>query len=81
MGADMSWHEDRGVLVGLRKGDKLEIPVGDRLARANDKMQQLEQPAFVSQGRTYAPLKFLADGMHYMISMEKGNYVLRPVRN
>jgi hypothetical protein len=80
MGADMRWKMDRQVIEGLRKGNKVEIWVGNKEARANDKTRTMDEPPYEWHGRTYAPLKFLAETMGYMISMEHGAYVLQEVK-
>jgi hypothetical protein len=80
MGADMRWRMDRGVLECMRNGTKVEIEVGNRRARVNDLRKDMDEMSYIHQGRTYAPLKFLAESMGYMISMENGNIVLQPVK-
>ncbi len=80
MGVDMRWRSDRSVIEGLRKGSKLEIWVGNSQAELNDKRKDMEQAPYVWQGRTYAPLKFLADSFGYTISMDGGNITLQEVK-
>lgn len=80
MGVDFRWRMDRQVIEGLYKGTKIEIWVTSKEARVNDKRQVMDGAPFVWQGRTYAPLKFLAESLHFDISTENGNYVLRESR-
>jgi hypothetical protein len=80
MGADMRWRMDKGVLECMRNGTKVEIEVGNRRARVNDLRKDMDEASYIHQGRTYAPLKFLAEAMGYIISMENGNIVLQPVK-
>lgn len=76
-GADMRWRMDRAVLESLRKGNRIEMWVGSRQARLNDRRWDLDQAPFEEHGRIYAPLSFLAAGMRYTISLEHGDYILR----
>jgi hypothetical protein len=79
-GADMRWRMEKGVLEYLYKGTKVEIEVGNRRARVNDMRKDMDEASYVYQGRTYAPIKFLAESMGYMMSMEHGNVVLQPTK-
>lgn len=79
-GTDMRWRMDRQVIEGLRKGNKIEIWVGSRDARVNDKGRTMDEAPYVWRGRTYAPLKFLADSLGYMMSIEHGDFVLQEIK-
>jgi uncharacterized protein len=81
MGADMRWRMDKGVLECMRNGTKVEIEVGNRRARVNDLRKDMDEASYIHRGRTYVPLKFLAEAMGYIISMENGDIVLQPVKH
>ncbi len=80
MGVDMRWKMERNVIEGIKGGNKVEIWVGSKEARLNDNRRDLDEAPYESRGRTYVPLKFLADSFGYMISMEGGDYVLQKIK-
>lgn len=77
MNATMRWRSDKDVVEGMRGGHRAEIWTQSREARVDGKMKQMDELPFVYKGRTYAPLKFLAESLGYSLSREGGGYVLR----
>lgn len=77
MNATMRWRSDKDVVEGMRGGHRAEIWTQSREARVDGKMKQMDELPFVWKGRTYAPLKFLAESLGYSLSHEGNSYVLR----
>lgn len=76
MNVPIRYIQNRQVIEALRGGNKVELWIGSPRARVNDKMMDMEQALYVSQGRTYAPLKFVAEHLKYSISYENGTISL-----
>jgi hypothetical protein len=76
MDVPMRYIPDRQVIEALRAGNKVELWIGSSRARVNDNYVDLDEPSYVSKGRTFVPLKFVAEQLKYSISYEHGTYRL-----
>jgi len=77
IGATMRWDLEKQTITFWHKGTRADFVVGNRQAMVNGKRVDLDEAPFVASNRIYAPLKFIATSCGYVISLEKGWYVLR----
>jgi hypothetical protein len=60
MGITIDWIRERDLIVATKGTDKIEMVLNSRQARVNGQMVTTEVAAFIHQGRTMIPLRFLA---------------------
>lgn len=80
MGGTMRWDLNSRTVSVWREGKRFDVVLNSRAAVVNDKPVTMEEASLIYRNRIYVPLKFVADAAGYVISMESGYYVLRPVR-
>lgn len=73
---DVKMRRKNGEVEGQRGRHRIAVEVNNRQARNGDKLVVLDEAPFIWKGRTYAPLKSIAEAMGYSISHEKGNFIL-----
>ncbi len=63
LGADVDWNEDAQT-VTITKGDTVvKIIIGADYAYINGKKVKLDSPAFIANGRTYLPVRFVSEAL------------------
>jgi hypothetical protein len=63
LGAAVAWHPEKNT-VSFTKGDRLvELTIGEKTAYVNGVQHILEVPAFVENGRTVVPLRFISEAL------------------
>jgi hypothetical protein len=80
MGGTMRWDLSNRTVTVWKGGNRFNIVLNSRSATVNEKAVSMEEASLIYKNRIYVPLKFVADASGYLISMEDGWYVLRPVR-
>ena len=80
MGGTMRWDLATKTVSVWREGRRFDVVLNSRSATVNDKSIMMEEASLIHRNRIYVPLKFVADSAGYVISIEDGWYVLRPLR-
>lgn len=63
LGAEVAW-DQRTYTASVKKGEVVvQIRPGDKTARVRTQIVELDAPAFIRQGRTMIPLRFVAEAM------------------
>lgn len=63
LGGTVTWNADTQT-VSIVKGDmQIEIYIGQSFALVNGKPVELDAPAYIANGRTYLPLRFVAENL------------------
>lgn len=63
LGGTVTWNADTQT-VSIVKGDtQIEIYIGQSFALVNGSPVELDAPAYIANGRTYLPLRFVAENM------------------
>lgn len=73
MGYSVDWNGDLGVVIleSYYTGDRIEIAIGSPVAYKNgNESIELEVPAFIIAGRTYLPLRAVAEAMDADVDWE-----------
>ncbi len=60
MGAQATWHADKRAIVAMQGSKKIVLPA-DGDATVDGKTVNSDAPAFIENGRTLVPLRFLAE--------------------
>ncbi|MGB9867683.1 MAG: stalk domain-containing protein [Bacillota bacterium] len=63
LGARVDWIAESSTAVFELPGRRIELRIGSREARVNDSTVQLDVPPEIVKGRTFVPLRFVAEGM------------------
>ncbi|MDR5683886.1 MAG: copper amine oxidase N-terminal domain-containing protein [Armatimonadota bacterium] len=63
LGATVEWEASTRTVLAVRGGTVVELPVGSRIARVNDRPVTLDVPAMIVGGRTLVPLRFVSEAM------------------
>lgn len=71
LGGEVAWN-DVAQKVTITKGDlTIEIFVGQDIAFVNGKTVTLDSPAFIENGRTYLPLRFVAENLDASVTWQE----------
>lgn len=63
LGATVDWNGENESVTVSGENLKLEIPVGKETAFVNGTETALDAPSFIENGRTYLPLRFVAENL------------------
>jgi hypothetical protein len=63
MGATVEWHPSTRTVLAARGNTLVELRIGSRIARVNDRPVQLDVPAMIVRGRTLVPLRFVSESL------------------
>lgn len=61
LGAKVDWKEAERTVYGEKNGVKIRLTIGAKEAMVGDKTMALDAPAFISNGRTYVPVRFIGE--------------------
>ena len=61
LGAEVEWDEEKKLVTVTGKDVTILITIGNEIALVNGKEVKLDSPAFIENGRTYTPLRFIAE--------------------
>lgn len=72
LGATVEWDGDTSTSrITSYDGDVIDITVGSSTAKINDISKQLASPAFIESGRTYLPVRFIAESLGATIEWDE----------
>ncbi len=63
LGADVSWNADTQTVTITKDGTVVQIIIGADYAYINGEKVKLDSPAFIANGRTYLPVRFVAEAL------------------
>ncbi|MCL2838821.1 MAG: copper amine oxidase N-terminal domain-containing protein [Oscillospiraceae bacterium] len=58
---EVEWNSHAGIATGMRRGLRIEIPIGHDIAFVNGDEVDLDVPAMIYNDRTMVPLRFVAE--------------------
>jgi len=73
LGAEVSYIEESRTVIGKKDGFKLELIIGEKTAFVNGEATELDAPAIIKDGRTLAPIRFVAESMNAQIDWDSSN--------
>lgn len=79
MQGSMKWDLSSKTVSAWKNSRRFDFVLNSRDAVVNDKPMRMEEAPIIIKDRIFVPLKFMADAAGYVISMEDGWYVLRPM--
>lgn len=76
LGAELSWNEETQTVI-IKKGDDIiELPINKKVAYLNGKDFPIDTPAFIEEGRTLVPLRFIAEGMQAEVDYDADTQII-----
>lgn len=63
LGADVRWDDEEKCAVITSDTTEIEIYIGASVAYVNGESRYLDSPAFIQNGRTYTPLRFICEAL------------------
>ena len=63
LGAAVEWDSNNNTVIIKGNGIDIKIPVGSKKATVNGQSKELDSPAYVESGRTFTPLRFIAEAL------------------
>ena len=63
LGAYVGWNGEQRKVTTEKAGTYIEIFIGSSYAKVNGKTVILDSPAFISNDRTYLPVRFVAENL------------------
>ncbi|QZY56942.1 glycosyl hydrolase family 18 protein [Crassaminicella profunda] len=67
IGAKVSFDEKNQIVRATKENITIEIPMNQDYVKVNDKILKMDTKAFIKNGRTYIPLKYVFEGFEYNI--------------
>ena len=61
MGAEVNWNDETKTVTATKEGVAVVLTVGDLNPTVNGKVVEIDQPGVIVDGRTLAPLRFVAE--------------------
>ena len=68
---DIVWWQDTEVAEVTHKDMHIFMPVGFDCAYVNGEKRELDSPAFVEEGRTMVPVRFLSETLNFKVSWDE----------
>lgn len=70
LGAEVSWNEETQTVTITKESTTIEIKANSTTVSINGTPTELKSPATVTNGRTYLPLRFLAETLNFDVSWD-----------
>ena len=67
LGATVTWNEAEQKVTIAKEETKVEIYMGQTFALVNGAPVQLDAPAYIENGRTYLPVRLIAEGLNALV--------------
>ncbi|MBF8981916.1 hypothetical protein IZY60_00040 [Lutibacter sp. B2] len=71
IGAKVYFDEKNNIVIAKKDDITLEIPINKDYIKINDEIVKMDTKAFVKDGRTYMPLRYVFEGFNYNIEWHK----------
>ena len=75
-GLTVSWDEETKTAVAKNETTEIKITVNETKAYVNGNEKNLDVPALLTGGRTYAPLRFVAESLGYSVGWDGRNQIV-----
>jgi len=72
LGASVSWDNNKQTITSVKDGSTVQMQIGTKLVRINDKVQTLVQAPMLVDGRTLVPLRAVAEAMNCNVEWNEG---------
>ncbi|MEA2554119.1 MAG: hypothetical protein QOJ65_2295 [Fimbriimonadaceae bacterium] len=76
MGAYVDWQPAGQLVTAQKSGTNIELRIGDRMARVNDRPVTLDVPAMIVRGNTMVPLRFMSEALGAEVKWEPSQYAV-----
>lgn len=73
MGATVEWHPSTRTVLAAKGSTLVELRIGSRIAKVNDRPVTLDVPAMIVRGRTLVPLRFVSESMGGLVQYQSEN--------
>lgn len=73
---EVSWDDSSQTAILIDKGREIRLPVGSSSAQINGRSVELDAPISVYQGRTFVPVRFIAENFDCKVSWDPNNYIV-----
>lgn len=73
MGATVEWHPSTRTVLAAKGSTLVELRIGSRIAKVNDRPVTLDVPAMIVRGRTLVPLRFVSESMGALVQYQSEN--------
>ena len=71
LGAEVGWNGDTRTVTIIKGTTNIEITIDSNKAIVNGLTQTLDAPAFVENGRTYLPVRFVSENLGAKVGWEE----------
>ena len=76
LGAEVTWDDATQTATAEKDGIKIEIPISNKMVKVNGEYRELDVPAMVIEGRTLAPVRFVAESLNAQVGWNEENEVV-----
>lgn len=73
---EINWDDSNQTAVLIDKGREIRLPVGSSTATINGRSVKLDAPISVYKGRTFVPVRFIAENFDCKVSWDSNNYIV-----
>ena len=75
-GLDVTWDNETQTAVAKNEETEIKITVNDTKTYVNGKEKILDVPALLTGGRTYIPVRFVAESLGYTVGWDNRNQIV-----
>ncbi|MCT4618989.1 MAG: stalk domain-containing protein [Marinisporobacter sp.] len=72
LGSDVDWDGENKTAIGMRGNIIIKLPIGEKKAYKNDQPVEIDVPATIIEGRTFVPVRFIAESLGAMVTWDGG---------
>jgi iron complex transport system substrate-binding protein len=76
LGATVDWDDVNMVVSGIKGGKEINLEINSRIAHVEGKTVELEAPAMIIGGRTFVPLRFVAESLGADVNWDGASQVV-----
>ncbi len=68
LNAEVKWDDTSKTVYANKEGTKLDIKIGDKKALLNGQKVDMDESAYISNGRTMIPVRFIGENLNYTVN-------------
>lgn len=68
LNAEVKWDDISKTVYANKEGTKLDIKIGDKKALLNGQKVDMDESAYISNGRTMIPVRFIGENLNYTVN-------------
>lgn len=72
----VSWDDESNTAIAKNEETEIKITTGSTTTYVNGNLKTLDVPAFITGGRTYVPLRFVAESLGYSVGWDGRNGIV-----